>query len=700
MAVDQLARLAGLNRPTPVASLGALPGRRAVYRRAGASYERLLGPSLLLIVSLRDVEPVPGLLASLMSIADEIGDLNASVVLLKDASEDDDLSAALNDQLPGLAGRIRVLLLNTAGAPGAVGSANHGLRMALELGADALILDPGVALSPGALTELAAVATLDPLTSVVSPRSNNAAICNSPYPDRFRAIGRDEAARAHLDLAEYLGRLTYTPTVAGGCLYIRHAMLREFGLLDKAYGDRDAGLADFIIRCNQRGYRSILANWAYAYDASDGAAPTSIAPATPETLLAYREVTERYAEYPRSLRRFFNGVDYRAQSLMAGLLTIGGEKRRILFDCRYLGRHYNGTAEHTIKLMTAFVAGHREAYDLFVACDQEALVFHGLDKLEGLSWCGGDELSMGPFAAVFRCAQPFGIDDLVTLSDLAAVTVFLMLDTIAMDCQNLDEQGLEYIWRQMLEIADVVGFNSSFTQAQFERRFLCGRSIHRFVSLCSTDWLEYIGPSNPAEVSSGGNILLFGNHYSHKHVRETLAALNQTPDRPPVICFGLEVPADERTVSVKTGDLSVEAVEALYASAGVVLFPSHYEGFGLPIMHALAHRKPVVARRLPVFEEIRRRTPRGNNIILCDTTEQMARIASMLPAWREDEEACAEPVQTWAMAADALAAAIASALDRVTHAGLIRKLERVETCRSLLRAGVVHPGEFAAPLER
>lgn len=42
----------------------------------------------------------------------------------------------------------------------------------------------------------------------------------------------------------------------------------------------------------------------------------------------------------------------------------------------------------------------------------------------------------------------------------------------------------------------------------------------------------------------------------------------------------------------------------LYAHAAALIFPSHYEGFGLPPLQALAAGLPVVASRIPVLEEV------------------------------------------------------------------------------------------------
>jgi len=52
------------------------------------------------------------------------------------------------------------------------------------------------------------------------------------------------------------------------------------------------------------------------------------------------------------------------------------------------------------------------------------------------------------------------------------------------------------------------------------------------------------------------------------------------------------------------GYVNDAALRALYATAAALVFPSRYEGFGLPPLQALACGLPVVAARIPVTQEV------------------------------------------------------------------------------------------------
>ncbi len=58
-----------------------------------------------------------------------------------------------------------------------------------------------------------------------------------------------------------------------------------------------------------------------------------------------------------------------------------------------------------------------------------------------------------------------------------------------------------------------------------------------------------------------------------------------------------------KDVTLLTG-LSDDEVKCAYSSCSLFVFPSTYEGFGIPILEAMAFKKPIALSSLPVFREI------------------------------------------------------------------------------------------------
>ncbi len=52
------------------------------------------------------------------------------------------------------------------------------------------------------------------------------------------------------------------------------------------------------------------------------------------------------------------------------------------------------------------------------------------------------------------------------------------------------------------------------------------------------------------------------------------------------------------------GFVTYGQVETLYAGADAVLFPTEFEGFGIPVLEAMSRQKKIICSRLPIFEEL------------------------------------------------------------------------------------------------
>ncbi len=110
-----------------------------------------------------------------------------------------------------------------------------------------------------------------------------------------------------------------------------------------------------------------------------------------------------------------------------------------------------------------------------------------------------------------------------------------------------------------------------------------------------------------------------------------------------------------------------EALPGLYAGASVVIYPSWYEGFGLPVLEALAAGRPVVASTAPALREVG-----GDCATYVEPADAEALAAAILRALNPAEsspEAVAARQQRarryrWDAAGEVVAAAIREAAQR------------------------------------
>jgi GT2 family glycosyltransferase len=180
--------------------------------------------------------------------------------------------------------------------------------------------------------------------------------------------------------------------------------------------------------------------------------------------------------------------------------------------------------------------------------------------------------------------------------------------------------------------------------------------------------------------ATGRTILVIGNHFHHKYLSQTANALASAWPQREIVAMGLGRAPDRvqdrpagRTGSrpggraqgrangeaqgraegraahdptqppplaslpnltpLPVGDLSDGQIGAHYAACDVVVFPSHAEGFGFPVLNALAASRPVFLRRLPVFVELWETLGRTANIHFYDTTAELVAALGDPPAW-------------------------------------------------------------------
>jgi glycosyltransferase involved in cell wall biosynthesis len=105
-------------------------------------------------------------------------------------------------------------------------------------------------------------------------------------------------------------------------------------------------------------------------------------------------------------------------------------------------------------------------------------------------------------------------------------------------------------------------------------------------------------------------------------------------------------------------DATDEEVECLYDACWGLIVASYGEGFGLPVIEALGHRRPVLVREIPVFQ------PRMSGLVeyfpVRASAEQLsAAIADWLPNARSGEEVQSIALPSWLDAANHVLSAIA-----------------------------------------
>jgi glycosyltransferase involved in cell wall biosynthesis len=130
-------------------------------------------------------------------------------------------------------------------------------------------------------------------------------------------------------------------------------------------------------------------------------------------------------------------------------------------------------------------------------------------------------------------------------------------------------------------------------------------------------------------------LLSVGNRMPHKNFVTLLTALALIPEpnRPHLVVTGshgadplLAVVRElnlENQVSLR-GWLSADDLDRLYAESSLFVFPTRFEGFGLPALEAMARGCPVLCSDIPVLHEVA-----GTAAVFVDSTSSAALAAAI-----------------------------------------------------------------------
>lgn len=556
-------------------------------------------------------------LDGLARIADEIIRADARVLAILDSPADPEAVEEFARCTRMHASTFPLEAVSNPGNLGFVGSANLGLDRARRSGRHALLLNSDCFMAPGALSQMLRALSLDPMIGFVNPRSNNATIATFPR----QALDFGQHFRACRQVSHLLPELTYAPTCVGFCMLISRDVLANFGVLDVSFGVGYNEENDLVLRANRVGYRAVLANRAYAFHIGEASFRHSGAgPATNAALL-----DQRYPEYPEQIDAFLRGRACALESMVEAFIPTRAGRRRVLLDLSVLGAHPNGTSVMASKLTQA-LAARAEPFEYHVLASDAAASAHGIDVIGGLTRHPSWETLRASglrFAHALRLGQPTKRFDLLNLLEVGATVSLFMLDTIAYDCGYLANPELQQTWELAGAAVDGFVYQSMFTRQQFERRFDDFRRAPSLVTYHSVALADYRADpgSTPENVDLAGAppgirallygefVLVVGNHFHHKDVMPTLTHLLAACPGIAVIAIGAgELPdrglGGERLVLLKSGDVSTGLMDLLYRSAASVIFPSFYEGFGFPILHALANGRRLFLRDNAINREI------------------------------------------------------------------------------------------------
>ncbi|MBZ5514895.1 MAG: glycosyltransferase [Acidobacteriia bacterium] len=296
------------------------------------------------------------------------------------------------------------------------------------------------------------------------------------------------------------------------------------------------------------------------------------------------------------------------------------ERRRLLLDGRGMIAEHNGTSHHILGLIGGFQALDN-LWQIDVLASSAAAEFHRLgERYQRFRLL--HVLPQETYSAAVLLNQPWRLSTVAELHQRALLIGFSMLDTISWDILYVCDESLDLLWRFVARFSDALFYISQFTRDRFRMRFRPQVPVAERVTYLTLATEEVIDPIARQE-PVGDYIFIFGNNYDHKDVRRTLELLVDAFPFNKVVAFGVENTTVRNVTAIASGQVDETALHRLIAGARVIVFPSFYEGFGIPVVQGLAYGRPVVVRQSSLWEEIAGQLRMPGDLVPFDSTASL-----------------------------------------------------------------------------
>jgi glycosyltransferase involved in cell wall biosynthesis len=571
------------------------------------------------------------------SVLEHSGPELGRLIVIDDQSMQPALAENL-DRVADLDARVNVVRHSTR--LGHAGSYNRGLA---ERSGDAVLLSGDCVVEVGWLSELAAVVHSDERTACASPLMNGDGTCPAFDLNGEMTLEGTTASSVRTACAG-LPRWTIAPKLTGTCIYLRGSVIDAVGLLDHRLESAPAAIDNWLSRCQLLGFTAKRANRAFVQIALPRTSGTE-AP-MPDRDHAQLGWTETHLE--KRFQVFCQSLDGRLPSHAATAQLTG--KLRVALDIRHLPKEQVGT--RTLAVCLAHALAEHSEVDLTLLVRDPAQA-RGLNGRVVTQQKWADDV-----AVIHRPAQVLKSDELGILFRSSAHIIITYLDLIGYRIPSSFPSELEFdLYRatsgmSLQAVQRIIAISES-ARDEITTEFGIPREEISVVPLgVDAGWFAQRDPRDQATRRRlripARYFFSLATDFPHKNVPNLLEAYSLFRSRwrgsePPGLVLAGHA-SSARTDYYRTlelnpletgltflGPVSRDQLRVLYQNAMALVFPSLYEGFGLPPLEAMAAGTPVIAMPISAIPEV------GGDCVLYPDGLSVADLASAMERISVDE---------------------------------------------------------------
>lgn len=299
---------------------------------------------------------------------------------------------------------------------------------------------------------------------------------------------------------------------------------------------------------------------------------------------------------------------------------------QVIYDLRYAADRFTGIGTHAHNLLQALLEMPLDDHYTVIWHDASRATRFDLEPIRRhprVKWC---PIDIPPFT--WRTRPETGAWLRAHAGDVYFSPFWLAPSHAAMptvltlhDVRPLRPVGGEPWWKRTIfryavdrgASADAILTSSAFSREEILSCTSLTREQVHVVPL-GIDVPRAPAMSRPAALPQGAFALVVGVNRPHKNHRVLALAWSEMGARAPLALVAAG-PIDPRYPTLNElgpglsgvhvlGQVSESELEWLYRHATLVLFPTHYEGYGLPVIEAAVRGAPVLCSDIPVLREV------------------------------------------------------------------------------------------------
>ena len=474
-----------------------------------------------------------------------------------------------------------------------VNAANRALASASTAGRHLLVLLESQIPDETAIRALVEVFETDPHFGMAAPRYLN--------PNTGKLLKLDDRlgdpafSSLPQDILDRVPAHYIFPEIVSSCFLVRDTVIATLAPLDESYETLPGAFLDYLSRARRCGFRCVVQNRTCI-----PAPPEQSSSVVPIDWSDLRRLGRERADLAQARLEFTAHESHVHESLLGRALSTKQEFRRsLLIDARGLSTRQDGTAEAVLKLCDSFRRIDHD-WNITVLAEPGPAEFHKIrDRYP--DWQVIAETTGHYFTAALRPSQPWWLTTPIELHRTALFNFYCVLDTIAWDIFP-NAREIAATWNLICSYADGILYLSQYTEKHFKTRFPSSQATPGYVFYLSFDPEDYRIDHDSRAVSDF--LFVVGNSFDHKQVRPTVDLLAPAFSTQKIKVLGLQEHPASNVEVMSSGQIPQSEIDCLFATAALIIFPSVYEGFGLPILRGLSYGRTVIARDSELLREI------------------------------------------------------------------------------------------------